>query len=309
MVVRETRRSGNIPMIFKYPLLIDGGLSNQLEKQGHNLNHKLWSAKLLASEPEAIIEAHLAYLEAGAQCITTASYQATIPGFMSIGFDMVTAEALIKKSVQLAEKAIKRFQIKDFKPLIAASIGPYGAYLANGSEYQGNYDVSEETLREFHEHRIRLLDHSNADILACETIPSFQEAKVLAGMLKDAKKPAWVSFSCKDDYHLNDGTPIEECAAFFSSNPKVFAIGVNCTAPKYISGLIKSIKVRSGKKKIVVYPNSGETYHAESKAWLGLSEPNSFVGMTKEWLELGADIIGGCCRIGPKEIKSISVLI
>ncbi|MEE9573445.1 MAG: homocysteine S-methyltransferase, partial [Candidatus Neomarinimicrobiota bacterium] len=182
-------------MIFKYPLLIDGGLSNLLEKHGHNLNHKLWSAKLLASEPEAIIEAHLAYLESGSHCITTSSYQATIPGFISIGYDMVTAEALIKKSVQLAENAIKRFRAKDFKPLIAASIGPYGAYLADGTEYHGNYGVSDETLREFHEHRITLLDHSNADILACETIPSFQEAKVLAEMLKDTNKPAWVSFS------------------------------------------------------------------------------------------------------------------
>ena len=225
-------------MIIKYPLLIDGGLSNELEKQGHNLNHKLWSAKLLESEPEAIIEAHLAYLEAGAQCITTSSYQASVPGFMSIGYDMVTAESLIKKSVHLAEKAIKRFHVKGIKPLIAASIGPYGAYLADGSEYHGNYGVSEETLREFHEHRIRLLDHSNADILACETIPSFKETLVLANILKDVEKQAWVSFSCKDEYHLNDGTLIEDCIDILADHPKIFAIGVNCTAPKYIAGLI-----------------------------------------------------------------------
>ena len=147
-------------MSISYPLLIDGGLSNQLERQGYNLNHKLWSAKLLDFEPEAIIHAHLAYLEAGARCITTASYQATISGFMSVGYDKVTAEALILKSVQLAENAINRFQTKDNKLLIAASIGPYGAYLADGSEYRGNYGVSEEELRSFHEHRIRLLDNS-----------------------------------------------------------------------------------------------------------------------------------------------------
>lgn len=296
-------------MKIKYPLLIDGGLSNELEKQGCNLNDKLWSAKFLETNPEAIIQAHLAYLKSGAQCITTSSYQASVPGFMAIGYDRVTAETFILKSVQLAEVAIKRFMTSgfmDFRPLIAASIGPYGAYLADGSEYHGNYGVSDEKLREFHLLRIRLLDRSNADFFACETIPSFQEAKVLAEILKDAKKSAWVSFSCKDEHHLNDGTHVEECSALFSNHPKVFAIGVNCTAPKYISGLIKSIKVRSGAKKIVVYPNSGEVYNAKSKTWLGLSYPNLFAEMAKEWIELGADILGGCCRIGPEHIKSIA---
>ena len=296
-------------MNIKYPLLLDGGLSNELERQGCNLNHKLWSAKLLKTNPEAIIQTHLAYLNSGAQCITTSSYQASVPGFMALGWDRVSAEIFILRSVQLAEEAIKRFMlsgVKDFKPLIAASIGPYGAYLADGSEYHGNYGISEEKLREFHLDRIRLLDSSNADFFACETIPSFQEAMILAEILKEAKKAAWVSFSCKDEHHLNDGTPIRECAAFFASHPKVFAIGINCTAPKYISGLIKSIKARSGTKKIVVYPNSGEVYQAESKTWMGFSDPNLFVTLAKEWIESGADIIGGCCRIGPEHIKSIS---
>jgi len=298
-------------MNIKYPLLLDGGLSNELERQGCNLNHKLWSAKLLETNSEAIIQAHLAYLNAGAQCITTSSYQASVPGFMAIGYDRIVAERFILKSVQLAEVAIKRFRtsgIKQSKPLIAASIGPYGAYLANGSEYSGNYGVSDEELREFHLMRIRLLDSSNADLFACETIPSFQEAKVLADILKEVKKPAWVSFSCKDEHHLNDGTQIKECSAFFASHPKVFAIGVNCTAPKYISGLIKSIKLKSDTKKIIVYPNSGEVYHAESKTWMDFSDLNLFGARVKEWIELGADILGGCCRIGPEHIKSIEKL-
>ena len=296
-------------MNIKYPLLIDGGLSHVLEKQGCNLNNKLWSAKLLETNPKAIIQAHYTYLKSGAKCITTASYQASVPGFMAMGLDRVSAEALLLKSTLLAEIAINRFMISgnsNFKPLIAASIGPYGAYLADGSEYHGNYGVSSETLREFHLDRIRLLDISNADFFACETIPSFQEAKVLAEILKHTNKPAWVSFSCKDEHHLNDGTKIEECVSLFSSHPKVFAIGVNCTAPKYISGLIKTIKANSKSKKIVVYPNSGEIYNAESKTWSGLSDPKLFVAMTKEWIELGADILGGCCRIGPDHIKIIN---
>lgn len=296
-------------MTINYPLLIDGGLSNQLEKQGYDLNHKLWSAKLLNYVPEAIIHAHLAYLEAGARCITTASYQATISGFMSVGYDKATAETLILKSVQLAEKAITRFRAIDFKPLIAASIGPYGAYMADGSEYSGNYDVSEEELIVFHEDKIRLLDSSNADILACETIPSFKETLVLNSLLLNVKKQAWVSFSCKDEKHISDGTPITECIKVIADNPQIFAIGINCTAPEYISGLIKAIKPIINDKRIIVYPNSGDVYDAKSKTWSGLSTPTSFLDMAKEWIKLGVDIIGGCCRIGPDEIKSISELI
>ncbi len=299
-------------MKITYPLLIDGGLSNELEKLGYNLNHKLWSAKLLHTHPEAIIRVHLSYLEAGAQCITTSSYQATIPGFMSLGFDRDTAQQYTLKSVLLAEEAITRFKDSGQKktmPLIAASIGPYGAYLADGSEYSANYGISDESLREFHHDRIQILDNSNADFFACETIPCFQEARVLAEILKETKKTAWLSFSCKDEHHLNDGTSIKECAALFADHPKLFAIGVNCTAPKYSSGLIKSLKGRTGMKIIIVYPNSGEVYHAKSKTWLGLSNPNLFVTMTKEWIELGADIIGGCCRIGPEHIKSMSKVL
>jgi homocysteine S-methyltransferase len=228
-------------MTLKYPLLIDGGLSNVLEKQGHNLNHQLWTAMLLEKDPESIIQAHYAYLESGAQCITTSSYQATVPGMLAAGYDRGTAEVLLMKSVELAEVAIERAMaagLVDYKPLIAASIGPFGAYLADGSEYRGNYGVSDGTLREFHQDRIRLLERSNADFFACETIPSFQEARVLSEILKQADKPAWISFSCKDEQHINDGTKIEECVSLFTDHSNVFAIGVNCTAPNYVSGII-----------------------------------------------------------------------
>ena len=263
----------------QYPLLIDGGLSNALVKQGCDLNDKLWSAKILETNPEAIIQAHYDYLIAGAKCITSASYQATIPGFMAVGYSLTEAKALIIKSTELAEIAISRFKGLDpdgKKPLIAASIGPYGAFLADGSEYHGSYNISDEKLREFHLDRIRLLDQTNADVFACETIPSFQEARVLGNILAQTNKSAWLSFSCKDDRHINDGTRIEECVSYLADHPKIFALGVNCTAPKYISGLIKSIKVKSGTKKIVVYPNSGEVLNAKNKAWYGVSDLNPF---------------------------------
>jgi homocysteine S-methyltransferase len=296
-------------MEINYPILLDGGLSNVLANQGCDLNHKLWSARMLETDPEAIIMAHLSYLNSGAQCIITSSYQASVAGFMALGHTQTAAENFILKSVELAEEAIKRFMTSGKnvpKPFIAASIGPYGAFLADGSEYIGNYGISDDRLKDFHLSRIRILDRSNADFFACETIPSFQEAKVLANILEDTKKSAWISFSCKDENHLNDGTGIGDAAAYFAGHPNVFAIGVNCTAPEYVSGLIKSIKQRSGLKRIIVYPNSGEVYNAESKTWMGLADPNVFAEMAKEWLELGTDILGGCCRIGPEHIKSIA---
>lgn len=292
----------------KYPFILDGGLSNVLEAKGCNLNHKLWTASLLEKNPEAIIKAHLEYIKAGAKCITTASYQASIQGLTDLGYSGESAKRLILKSVELAEIAVQRsidLGIIQAKPLIAASIGPYGAYLADGSEYRGNYGVTDEALYEFHFERIMLLYKSNIDLLAIETIPSFQEVKVLADILTQVEKPAWVSFSCKDEKHLNDGSKIHESAALLKNHAGVFAVGVNCTHPKYISAIIKNLKESIGEKKIVVYPNSGEAYNATTKTWLGTSDPNSYVEMAKEWLALGADIIGGCCRIGPEHIRKM----
>ena len=297
----------NIPNI-KYPLILDGGLSNELEAQGHDLIHQLWSAKLIATNPTAIIQAHLAYLNAGAQCIITSSYQASIQGFLDAGYDKVEAEQLLLKTVTLAEIAIDKYRATNKnkqQSLIAASIGPYGAYLADGSEYRGNYDITDLELEAFHLAQLKLLDKTNADLFACETVPSLQEAKVLSKLLRKATKPAWISFSCKDVEHINDGTKIQEVVALFKNHPNVFAIGVNCTAPKYIADLIKNIKLAVGDKKIIVYPNSGKVYTADTKTWHGTSNPATFVEKAKEWIDLGADIIGGCCQIGPRHIRGI----
>lgn len=296
---------------FKYPLILDGGLSNVLEDFGCDLNHKLWVAKLLSTNPEAIIKTHLAYLEAGAQVISTSSYQATIPGFINLGFSEKESEHLILKSVELAQIALERFIEKNHakaRPLIAASIGPYGAYLADGSEYKGNYNVSDKTLVEFHQKRLELLDNSSADLIAFETIPSYQELNIIASLLQSTKTPAWISFSCKDDLHINDGTAIKKCVALLEAHSNVFAVGINCTQPKYISGLIENIHPIMGSKKIIIYPNSGEVYHPKTKTWFGISDPNLYTEMVKEWIDLGADIVGGCCRIGPNHIENIQHL-
>lgn len=296
-------------MNINYPLLIDGGLSNLLEIEGCDLNHEMWYANLLEKSPESLIKAHYDYLISGAKCIITSSYQASILGFMNLGHDKNMAERLLLKSVSLAEEAISRFDSKGARPLIAISIGPYGAYLANGSEYYGNYDVSDDLLYDFHFERIKLLDSSSGDFFACETIPSFQEAKVLSEILKEINKSAWISFSCKDSSSINDGTDIQECIAFLANHPNIFAVGVNCTSPKYIADLIRSIKKECLDKKIVVYPNSGEIYDVNSKKWNGISDIDLFTDMAKEWIDLGVDIIGGCCRVGPSHIKSLSRML
>lgn len=293
-----------------YPLLLDGGLSNELEALGHDLSHRLWSAKLLGTHPEAIIQAHLNYLQAGAHCIITSSYQASIQGLVAAGYTNKKAKQLLIKTVELAEMAVQKHQQNTSKnnpkPLIAASIGPYGAFLADGSEYRGNYGISDIDLTTFHHQQFQILEMTNADVYACETIPSFQEAKVLSNLLQNNTKPAWISFSCKDEAHINDGTPIQTAAALFTNHPNVFAIGVNCTAPKFIAGLIKTLKAVVGNKKIIVYPNAGLVYDADTKTWSGTAAPKTFVTQTKIWVTLGADIIGGCCMIGAEHIFEVS---
>ena len=299
-------------MLTQFPILIDGGLSNILASQGCNLDHKLWTASILETDPEAIVKAHLSYLEAGARIIITSSYQSSTWGLKEAGYDSSEVVSLIKKTVMLAEEACNRFMKNNPespKPLIAASIGPYGAYLADGSEYKGQYSISDEELILFHQERLTILDQSRADLLACETIPSFREARILADMLKKVRKKAWMSFSCKDGIHINDGTPIADCLPLFKDHPHVFAVGVNCTHPVHITNLIREILPHKGRLKIIVYPNSGEVYNSDTKSWSDSKIPYVFSQLVREWIHEGADMVGGCCQIGPDQIRSAAQIL
>lgn len=291
------------------PIILDGGLATELEAQGFQLDSNLWSAELLLNHPEAIVNAHKSYFNAGAQCSISASYQASIEGFINWGLSKDDAEKLIKLSVELVIKARDEFLSEQnspcTKPLVAASVGPYGAILADGSEYTGQYHIDDTALKKFHRERLAILDNCGADVLACETIPSMQEASVLHELLKECKTPSWVSFSCKDDSHLNDGTPIAECAKLFNHHPKTKAIGINCSAPQHINGLINAIKTVNPNQHIVVYPNSGETYDANNNSWHGTSSPIECGLAAQNWQHSGANIIGGCCRMGPQHIQQI----
>jgi len=291
-------------------MVLDGGLATTLELRGHELNDDLWSARLLVDDPAAIRRVHLDFLLAGADCITTSTYQASLPGFRKRGIDAVAGADLLLKSVRLAVEAREFFWRETgnrrgrIRPIVAASVGPYGASLADGSEYTGDYGVDDSELRAFHKDRWDILSASGADLLACETIPSRTEAMVLRDLLRETPGAwAWLSFSCRDGAHLRDGSAIADVVAACGAEPRVAAIGVNCTAPEYVSELISSIR-HATKKPIVVYPNSGETYDASSGQWAG-DASYGWDTQPTEWVRLGASGVGGCCRIGPREIAGL----
>lgn len=291
------------------PILLDGGLATELETQGFDIAGELWSAALLKTNPAAIINAHRAYLDAGAECIISASYQASRQGFMSLGLSAAGADQLISSSVELACTARDEFLAANpdvmNSPIVAASVGPYGAALADGSEYTGSYAISVADLREFHRSRLEILDRSGADVLACETIPDIVEAEVLCDLLRDVATPAWISFSCRDEERISDGTMLREAAAMFANHPRVLATGINCTPPDLITALIGEVRKGSPLKEIVVYPNSGETYHAADNSWSGIACNLDGEFPVTAWRDSGAKLIGGCCRTGPAHIAAI----
>lgn len=293
-------------------LIIDGAFGTELERKGYDINDSLWSAKFLMEKPEAIGEVHKDYLAAGSDCVTTASYQATFEGFMKRGLSEQEAKALIQSSVKIAQNVRDTFwadeknHAKRQKPLVAASVGPYGAYLADGSEFRGNYGLSMEALMNFHCKRLTTLIEAKPDLLACETIPCLIEARALCELLKAYPDvSAWISFSAKDGEHINSGESVRECAQFLDTQKQIIAIGINCTAPQYIESLIRGIKAVTI-KPIIVYPNGGSTYNALTKTWDGLSKSSSYGKMTHTWYEKGAQVIGGCCQTTPEDIAQIA---
>ena len=297
-------------MVAQHPLVIDGGLGSELAARGHDVSSPLWSAQLILSQPDAIVEAHRAYLDAGARCIISASYQASIPGLEAAGYDTSEIRAVFTDAVALARRARAEYLRDnpdcDYYPLVAASVGPYGAYLADGSEYRGNYGVDDAALRDFHRQRLQWLDNSGADLLACETIPDLQEARVLAQLLTGTSTPGWVCFCCRDDEHLHDGNRLRDAVELLRDLPTVIAVGVNCCAPGLVSGLIANLRAVAGDRPIVVYPNSGAQYDAERKCWHGQETSQQWARQAVAWHRAGAAIIGGCCRIGPEHIRELT---
>lgn len=290
------------------PIIIDGGLATQLESMGFKIDGALWSATLLESNPRAIIDAHRAYLDAGAEIIISASYQASRRGFVARGHSPEEADKLIASAVDLALTAREEYMADNPRarePLVAASVGPYGATMHDGSEYTGKYQASVQELGEFHAQRLALLDRCGADLLAVETIPNFNEARLLCDLLEEVKSSAWISFACRDEKSLSDGSRLWAAAGLFADHSRVLAVGVNCTPPEFITPLIAELRSAAPDKAIVVYPNSGETYHSKDNSWSGTACNLDKEFNVTDWYEAGAKLIGGCCRTGPTDIAAI----
>jgi homocysteine S-methyltransferase len=293
------------------PMVLDGGLATALEARGCDLDDPLWSGKVLLEDPDLIRQVHRDFLVAGADCITTSSYQATIPGLIARGLGVSAARDLLALSVTLGLEARDRFWEESgadegrLRPLVAASVGPYAAYLADGSEYTGRYGATQAELYDFHRGRWEILAGSPADLLACETIPVGREVEVLLRLLRETPgKWAWMSFCCRDGMRLSDGSLLVDAVRACEGEPGVAAVGINCTAPEHVASLIEEAR-KATDKPILVYPNSGEEYEGEGKKWRATRTPMSWEEAAGVWVRQGASGVGGCCRVGPGTIAEI----
>ena len=300
-------------LLQQFPVMIvDGAMATELERRGCDLRDPLWSAKILYEVPELIRQVHLDYFRAGADIAITASYQATVAGFKRRGLNHEQSLELLRRSVQLALEARDAFwrepinRVGRLRPLVAASVGPYGAALADGSEYRGNYGLSEAELMDFHRLRMATLLEAGPDLLACETLPCLLEAQVLTHLLSEfPEASAWISFSARDGARICQGETWAECASWLDRYPQIVAVGVNCTAPRYLPALIEAARAAT-RKPIVVYPNSGETYQAHSHCWEGTATCAEFTAEAERWYASGARLIGGCCRTTPDYVAALA---
>ncbi len=279
-------------------VILDGGLSNALEDRGNDLSDALWSARLLRDAPSEIAAVHRVYYEAGAMVATTASYQASVVGFERAGVERAEAEHLITSSVRIA------LEVRDEFPgrLVAASVGPYGAMLADGSEYRGRYGVSSQVLRDFHGPRLELLASAGPDLLAVETIPDTDEAEVLVELLRELDFPAWFSYSIEDN-HTRAGQPLTEAFAIPAIS-QVVAVGINCCKPTDVRTAVQTAVAVSGKPAIA-YPNQGESWDATARKWVG--DGTGPADFAPGWVDAGAKYVGGCCRVGPDDIRALAM--
>ena len=298
--------------MFDQTVVLDGGLATELEARGHDLSGRLWSARLLRDDPAAIEDVHLAFFRAGARVAVTASYQASFEGFAALGIDREQTALLIGRSVELARAARDRADAElgdGAQRWVAGSVGPYGAMLAGGQEYTGEYGgAGADLLADFHRPRIAALLAAGADLLAVETIPSIAETAVLVAELAAVDAPAWVSFACRDGARIADGTPFERAVELAAGCPAVHAVGINCTAPEHVEELLaRGREVTSS--PFVVYPNDGRVWQGGGAGWRGDGEPAFAAATVRRWRELGACAVGGCCGVGPAGIAAIAAAL
>jgi homocysteine S-methyltransferase len=284
------------------PLLADGGLATELEGRGHDLSDPLWSARLLIDEPGEITAVHLAFYRAGASIATTASYQASFDGFAARGIDRAEAVRLLRRSVALADAARAELADDGRPRWVAASVGPYGAALADGSEYRGRYGLSVAQLAAWHRPRLEVLADTGADVLAVETVPDLDEAEAIVAVLAELGVPAWLSYSVVGE-RTRAGQPLAEAFAVAAGVAEIVAVGVNCCDPADVPPAIATARRVTG-KPVIVYPNSGEGWDTDRRAWVG---PRRYhPADARQWVADGARIVGGCCRVFPADIARLA---
>jgi len=284
------------------PWAIDGGLSGELEKRGHDLSDKLWSARLLRDAPEAIAQVHQDYVNSGGRVLITASYQASRMGFMATGMTADQADDLMRLSISLAKDVAAKAPEKVW---VAASVGPYGAVLGGGQEYVGNYGVAHVDLVKFHRERIAVLASAKPDLFACETIPDLDEVRALVEVLADYPDiPAWITMSAQDGNSTCAGQGIGHLAELVSKTPSVVAVGVNCTKPEFVTSLLRQLATKTS-LPLVVYPNAGRVWDGLNMCWIGEGHDKLPKQIVSEWVKAGAKLIGGCCGLGPDAITQL----
>lgn len=279
------------------PVVLDGGLSNQLEVQGCDLSDELWSARLLADAPGEIAAAHRAYVRAGARVLITAGYQASFEGFARRGLAGGEAAALFRLSVVLAREAAGRTPVH-----VAASVGPYGAVQADGGEYRGRYGLTVRELERFHRPRIEALAEAEPDVLALETVPDVDEAEALLRAAEGTGLPVWLSYTVAGG-RTRAGQPLTDAFDLVAGRDQVIAAGVNCCTARDAAEAVPVAAERAG-KPVVVYPNSGERWDAARRGWHGAVtfDPRAAAG----WVSHGARLVGGCCRVGPDLVARLA---
>ncbi len=283
-------------------VLLDGALATELERHGADLDDPLWSAKLLLEAPEAIQAVNVDYLQAGADIATTATYQATYEGLAGRGLDEDDASQLLRVAVDIARQACDQHG----RGLVVASIGCYGAFLHDGSEYRGDYGLSRHALMDFHRKRLQILIEAAPDLVAFETIPCLVEAEAIVALLDEVPRlPAWISFSCRNGSEVSHGESFADCVSIADASPHVVAVGVNCTPPQHVSSLLRYAAGRT-RKPLAVYPNSGEGWDAAGHRWIPAEEECLLVDHVEEWFALGARLLGGCCRTTPETIRAMN---
>ena len=294
-----------------HTVVLDGAMSTPLERLGADTNNDLWTAKALIDNEELVYEVHKMYFEAGADLIITDTYQANVQAFEKVGYSEKEARNLIKKAVKIAQKARDDYENKTGKHnYIAGTIGPYGAYLANGSEYRGDYELSVEEYQQFHLPRIEELVNAEVDILAIETQPKLDEVLAILELLKEKypQQKVYVSYTLSDDDTISDGTPLPRAIHALEDYSLVIAVGINCVKLELVEPALKNMKEITD-KHLIVYPNSSAVYNPKSKTWSQTKTSATFEELIPNWYEAGARIIGGCCTTGPKEIKAVADFI